>query len=178
MRNDRGPSRYARFVLRRHDIVKASPNLSADEVSQSSTPSERIVGSIRDHAERTGEHKDKLHRALKRGKGLGEDILQKTEGTTLDKDVELDALLKKPVEQRNSLAARAAAGELVSARTPDGRPRERKRNQQEPCSRALCNFQRWRKDNPCVEDIAQLKRPISKIEAVLSSDDPNSAQSD
>ena len=173
-RNVLGPSDYARLVVEREQIYKALRDRSADHVSQSSTPSERTVGSYRDHAERTGEHKDKVHRAAKRGKALGPEILKKTRGTSLDKDVELDVLATLPPDAIEKLADRAAAGERVSARTPDGKPRERRiRNQIEPFARARDSFDKWLAENPWVEADALLRDLIAKIKTALSAGEPD-----
>ena len=173
-RNELRPSDYARSVFERNQIYKALRNRSADHVSQSSTASERTVGSIRDHAERTGEHKDKVHRAAKRGKALGPEILKKTRGTSLDKDVELDVLASLPPDVRERLADRAAAGERVSARTPDGKPKERKaRSPVDAPARALGGFRKWLDENPWVETDALLRDLIAKIKAALSAGEPD-----
>jgi hypothetical protein len=66
-------------------------------------------------AEVTGESKRRINEQVAIAEALGED-LQKVEGTSLDKGVELQALAKLPEEQRHELVERAAAGEAVSAR--------------------------------------------------------------
>lgn len=52
---------------------------------------------------------------IARARGLGEDI-HLIVGTSLDKGVEMDALIKLPEHERAELIERAAAGEKVSAR--------------------------------------------------------------
>lgn len=64
--------------------------------------------------------KQDINRHLSRADALGDD-LQKVEGTSLDKGVELDALKAMPPEVRAPLIARAQAGEPVSARKPAAR---------------------------------------------------------
>jgi ParB family transcriptional regulator, chromosome partitioning protein len=177
-RSELGPSDRARLTLREKKILQHLANQRAEDASQSATSSERVAGSIRDHAEKTGKHKDKVHRALKRGEALGEDILKKTVHTSLDKDVELDALAKLPPDERARLVDMAASGEIVSARTPDGKPTARKpaRNTLEPRAKAQSDFRRWIEENPCVGTIPLLEKPIADIMTALS-DDPERSRS-
>lgn len=63
----------------------------------------------------TGDSKSTINRQLAVANVLGDD-LQKVEGTSLDKQVELQALAKLPDSERADLIERAAAGEQVSAR--------------------------------------------------------------
>jgi hypothetical protein len=54
---------------------------------------------------------------LARAEKLGDDI-HKIAGTSLDKGVEMDALIKLPEPERAALIDRASKGENVSARPP------------------------------------------------------------
>ena len=63
----------------------------------------------------TGRDARSVRRDASRGEALGED-LEDIAGTSLDKGVELDALAKLPEGERKELVARAAKGEVVSAR--------------------------------------------------------------
>lgn len=58
--------------------------------------------------------------AAQRGRELGQDITRVI-GTSLDKGVELDALIKLPEPERAALIERAVAGEKVSARADETR---------------------------------------------------------
>lgn len=78
------------------------------------------VGFAADTAAVSGESKRRINEHLSRADALGDD-LQKVEGTSLDKGVELDALKAMPPEVRAPLIARAQAGEPVSARKPAAR---------------------------------------------------------
>lgn len=73
-----------------------------------------------DTAQAANMTKRDINRHLSRADALGDD-LQKVEGTSLDKGVELDALKAMPPEVRAPLIARAQAGEPVSARKPAAR---------------------------------------------------------
>ena len=66
-------------------------------------------------AKATGQSKRTVAQDAKRAKELGE-LLNKINGTSLDKGVEMDALAKLPKEEREDLVARAAKGEQVSAK--------------------------------------------------------------
>lgn len=63
----------------------------------------------------TGESKSQINRHIARADALGDD-LDRLVGTSLDKGVELDALIKLPEPERKELIERAVAGEKVSAK--------------------------------------------------------------
>lgn len=67
-------------------------------------------------AESTGMTKQSINRHLARAEALGDTMLDRITGTSLDKGVELDALAKMPAPEREVLVHRAEAGEAVSAR--------------------------------------------------------------
>lgn len=69
-------------------------------------------------AEATGKDERTVRRAAARGAALGSDLDAIT-GTSLDKGVELDALVNMAKEDRAPLIERAQAGDKVSARTRD-----------------------------------------------------------
>lgn len=64
----------------------------------------------------TGENKRAINRNVRRGEALGGEMLRAITGTSLDKGLELDALMKLQPEERVDLVNRAKAGEEVSAR--------------------------------------------------------------
>lgn len=63
----------------------------------------------------TGESKRSINQHLARAEALGDDI-DRLVGTSLDKGVEADALIKLPEPERKELIERAVAGEVVTAR--------------------------------------------------------------
>lgn len=67
-------------------------------------------------ARASGKTARSVRHAQARGLALGEEILQKVRGTSLDKGDELDALAALPEEKRNALVERALAGERVLAK--------------------------------------------------------------
>ena len=133
IRHNPSPAEHAILTRRRSEIIK---ELTAQKgtLTHGETPSKKQalrrsgqktghdVASIRDQAKRTGESAGKIQRAKKRSGILGS-LLSKVVGTSLDKGPELDALAKLPKEEREDLVNRATAGEAVSARTPDFRPK-------------------------------------------------------
>lgn len=72
-------------------------------------------------ADVTGGSKPDINRTIRRARELGQDITRIV-GTSLDKGVEMDALIKLPEAVRIDLIERATSGENVSAR-PAPQPR-------------------------------------------------------
>lgn len=72
-------------------------------------------------AEVTGASKQDINRSIRRARELGPEI-HRVVGTSLDKGVELDALIKLPEQERSALIDRAASGEAVSARPAKDKP--------------------------------------------------------
>lgn len=66
--------------------------------------------------ESTGMTKRSINQHLARAEALGDTMLDRITGTSLDKGVELDALVKMPEPEREELVHRAEVGEAVSAR--------------------------------------------------------------
>jgi len=131
IRNNLGPSEHAKLTQRREELIKALGARSEEEseksrlvsVTQNVSGRKDIKGvrdaaSVRDQAEKTGENREKIRRSRQRAKVLGTKVLDQTQGTSLDKGVELDALIELPDKKRNELVELAAAGEVVTARAP------------------------------------------------------------
>jgi hypothetical protein len=76
----------------------------------------QVKGFAASTAKATGMTKQAINRHLAIAYELGDDLLHRTTGTSLDKMVELTALTKMTPEQRARLIERAVAGEKVSAR--------------------------------------------------------------
>jgi ParB/RepB/Spo0J family partition protein len=130
IRNNLGPSEHAKLTQRREEIIKAlaaseeesekapMSSVTQNVSSRKDTKGVRDAASVRDQAEKFGESREKIRRSRQRAKVLGTKILDKTQGTSLDKGVELDALIELPDKKRDELVERAAAGEVVTARAP------------------------------------------------------------
>jgi N6-adenosine-specific RNA methylase IME4 len=83
----------------------------------------RQIGDLNDRkrfseltAQATGKSERSVQRTAQRGQALGVETLQKLVGTSLDKGVELDALIALAPEKRTEVVKRAVAGEKVSAK--------------------------------------------------------------
>jgi hypothetical protein len=181
IRNNPGPAEHADLTVRRAKVLQALEAQEADEeaLAQIATVSTqprrsakamkgRKTGSIRDQAEKTGEDKDKILRSQKRG-ALGK-LIDKIKGTSLDKGVELDALVKLPEAERIELVERAASGEEVSARTEDRKPAHRGKSTAGATKRekALALLKRLRDCCSDLDEAGLLKQLFTEIEAMLS----------
>ena len=163
VRNNPGPCDRALLTKREADLLKQIRE-------RDGLLSQYATLSVREHAEMTGKPKDKVHRPLRRGRILGDDLLLKMRGTSLDKDVELDALMRLSDEERDELAERAVAGEKVSARNPKPPPEAAQPITQR--EKALAAFRKWQERNADLPEMAHLQRAINKIVSVLSAEPP------
>ncbi len=84
---------------------------------------------VQETASASGKTDRAIRMAAARGRELGPDI-QRIVGTSLDKGVEMDALMSLPAEKREHLISQAEQGENVSARTTSD-PTERKSRQRQ-----------------------------------------------
>jgi ParB family transcriptional regulator, chromosome partitioning protein len=80
-----------------------------------------------DTAAKTGKSRQTVERAARRGRELGPDTLERITGTTLDKGVELDALVKLSPEERAPIIEKAERGEKVSVPRPPRKKMRRRR---------------------------------------------------
>lgn len=113
-RAELSPAQEAAHIARRKEIwAELNSGENFPENRERGRPKEFAA----ELAEITGEDKSGINRKLRRVDGLGPDI-HRIAGTSLDKGVEMDALIKLPAPQRAELIDRAAAGEKVSARPP------------------------------------------------------------
>jgi len=179
-RKDITAAEHAILTRLRREVIEQL-EAPTETVSQNATPSRqegprpkpksgRTAGSIRDQADKTGQPKSKVERSDKRSRKLATWVLEKVIGTPLNKGVELDALAKLPKAEQEALVARAARGEVVSARTPDRKPkaRTRRKSLSNPRERALAEFRSWRAKYADLEELKGLAGQISEIEASLS----------
>jgi len=114
------PAQEASAVFRRKFIYEQlHPETKAEAFKGN-----RHTGSLADDnlsftratADATGKDKRTVERAAARGEALGDD-LNDIAGTSLDKGVELDALVKMEAPERARIIERAKSGEDVSARS-------------------------------------------------------------
>lgn len=111
MRADLTAAQEAEHLARRKRIWKEI-NKGGKKKATLGGPQE--VGFASDTAARLGQSKPHINAKIAIANKLGPD-LQLVAGTSLDKITELSALAKMPEPERHALAARAAAGEHVSA---------------------------------------------------------------
>lgn len=131
-RAELSPAQEAAHIRRRQEIweIKNGPAKAAGARAANAAmgrgeedASENFsVAFTKDTATTSGKDERTIRMAARRGRELGFDI-HRIVGTSLDKGVEMDALIKLPEPERKELIERAAAGEKVSARpTPAPKP--------------------------------------------------------
>lgn len=117
-RADLSPAQEASHILRRKQIWEKI-NEGGKTLPTSSTGQRRQFAA--EVSEVTGSSKRDVNMKIARARELGPDITRIV-GTSLDKGVEMDALIKLAPDARADLIERAATGEKVSARPAQERP--------------------------------------------------------
>lgn len=123
-RAELSPAQEAAHIRRRQEIweIKHGPAKAAGGNARAAKAGENLatpnsgVAFTTDTAGATGKAASSIRLAAQRGRELGPAIHQIV-GTSLDKGVEMDALIKLPKPQRAEIIERAVAGEVVSARS-------------------------------------------------------------
>ena len=114
MRTELSAADEASYLKRRKEIWRAlNPNNGENFPTIPVGPG-RPKGFAQETSEKTGRDKKAINQKVRRAEELGDDI-DRVRGTSLDKGVELDALVALPKKQRERLIAQAEAGEKVSA---------------------------------------------------------------
>lgn len=122
-RSELSPAEEAQHVRRRQSIWM---EIQAKETGQTlaSLPKEGRGNKqfASETAAITGGSKSSINSKIARARDLGSDI-NRIVGTSLDKGVEMDALISLPAQERENLISRAESGEKVSARpAPNTKP--------------------------------------------------------
>lgn len=122
-RSELSPAQEAAHILRRQviwsEISKSESETNCSTLRTTGRGNKQFAAEL---AEVTGSSKVDINRKLRRARELGDDA-QKIANTSLDSGVEMDALIKLTADKRESLIARAEAGEKVSARpAPNTKP--------------------------------------------------------
>lgn len=112
------PAEESAYILRRKEIWE---EINGSNCAINHTGRGRPKQFASEVAAITGGSKPDINRTLRRARELGPNI-NRIVGTTLDKGVEMDALIKLPEEKREEIIARAEAGEKVSARPATEKP--------------------------------------------------------
>jgi hypothetical protein len=85
--------------------------------AKSQNETEQQPSYLKDAVKKTGQSRAAVARDISRGEKIDSIALADLAGTCLDNGTELDALAKLPVKKQRDLAARAKAGEMVSAKS-------------------------------------------------------------
>jgi hypothetical protein len=129
-RHDLSPAERAMAVTRRKAIYQQLHPITVHGASKGDDgkfqPSRQLGDTVerftKATSEATGTAERTIQRDAARGEKLGDDVLKKVAGTSLDKGEELDALAKLSPARRDSLVERAAAGDTVTAKTAAKQP--------------------------------------------------------
>jgi protein gp37/ParB-like chromosome segregation protein Spo0J len=131
MRADLSPAERARASGRRKELYeqehpetkptnKGGPGRG--KATRSKDRTESAPAFVDDTAAKTGMARSTVARDVTRANKVV--VLAEIVGTSLDQGTEIDALAKLPPEEQQALAARAKAGEKVSARSEENRRRQ------------------------------------------------------
>lgn len=126
-RSELSPAEEAAHIARRKviwdEMNKANSSVrNADERIGYKNPPKKEKRFATSTSEITGNSRTQIYQKIARAEKLGHDI-QRIVGTSLDKGVEMDALIGLPDEEREKLISRAERGEKVSARpAPEPKP--------------------------------------------------------
>jgi ParB-like chromosome segregation protein Spo0J len=154
-RAELSPAEEALHIKRRKEIWD---EVQAEKVNE--TGRQNLAGSLSDGrrkgpqhekkfatelAEVTGDASSGLRQKIARARELGTD-LHKIAGTSLDKGVEMDALIKMKEPERKKIIERAAKGEQVSAR-----PQPKQFQPKTDAERLAYDLHRWIGTNRTIE---------------------------
>ena len=121
MRAELSPAERAMHIERRkklyekaHPEAKHGGDRKSAESAGSRSQDENLKSFVADTAKKTGKGRSTVARDVTRANKVV--VLDDIVGTTLDEGAELDAMAKLPEAEQRKLAARAKAGEKVSAR--------------------------------------------------------------
>lgn len=122
-RSELSPAEEAAHIARRKAIWE---ELNRENTERNPSSIQRGRGQPKQFASElatvTGDSKTQINVKIARARDLGSDI-NRIVGTSLDKGVEMDALIGLPDEERENLISRAERGEKVSARpSPEPKP--------------------------------------------------------
>lgn len=121
------PAEESAYILRRKQIWDEMNDGAGERKPSSSLSDGRKSGPqhqkqfAAELSSVTGDSKTQVNLKIARARVLGQDI-HRIVGTSLDKGVEMDALIKLPKSEQSALIERAEAGEKVSARPMQEKP--------------------------------------------------------
>ncbi|WP_025091044.1 ParB/RepB/Spo0J family partition protein [Brucella intermedia] len=121
-RSELSPAEEASHIARRKAIWEEMRRETFVRNSDKSMGRPKTGDFAREIASLTGNGKSQIAQKISRAEKLGHDI-NRIVGTSLDKGVEMDALIGLPDDERENLISRAERGEKVSARpAPEPKP--------------------------------------------------------
>ncbi|QIX21453.1 ParB N-terminal domain-containing protein [Agrobacterium pusense] len=123
-RSELTPAEESAYILRRKQIWEEMHQSGKNfpiESKREDGRGHRQTEFASEVAEVTGASKRDVNLKIARARELGQDI-HRIVGTSLDKGVEMDALIKLPKSEQSALIERAEAGEKVSARPTQDKP--------------------------------------------------------
>ena len=83
--------------------------------AKSQNATEQTAAFIDAHAKQTGRHRATIARGISEAEKIGDDVMRRIIGTSLDKKREITALAAMDEQERQEIVDRAVAGEKVSA---------------------------------------------------------------
>lgn len=119
-RSELSPAEEAAHIARRQAIWEEMNTVrNTDGIQKKRGQPKKFATEL---SEITGNSRTQIYQKISRAEKLGPDI-NRIVGTSLDKGVEMDALIGLPDEERENLISRAERGEMVSARpAPEPKP--------------------------------------------------------
>jgi hypothetical protein len=93
----------------------AGGRAKAGNGAQSQNATKQTPAFIDAHAKQTGRHRATIAREMSEAEKIGDDVMKKIVGTSLDKQSEITALAAMDEHERQAIVDRAVAGEKVSA---------------------------------------------------------------
>jgi hypothetical protein len=105
----------------------------AKKGAKSQNATEQTPAFIDAHAKQTGRHRATIARGISEAEKIGDDMMKKIIGTSLDKKNEITALAAMDEQGRQEIVDRAVAGEKVSAAKTQRESNTRNRMEQSIC---------------------------------------------
>jgi ParB family chromosome partitioning protein len=178
------PAETAAAMVRRKEIyILLHPETASGKVQAKAMNARLGRGNVNENnsptftaatAAATGMNRRSVEKAVARGQALKPEDLQKIVGTSLDKDVELDALAIIPSVQRDKLIEKATSGQTVSARDLSKTPEPTASEAAAPPTSVNAGPKRHSgdRDTARMERADQVAASVQKIKDLLAACDP------
>jgi hypothetical protein len=123
----------------------AGGRAKAGKGAKSQNATKQTLAFIDVHAKQTDRHRATIAREISEAEKIGDDVMRKIVGTSLDRQSEITALAAMDEQQRQEIVDRAAAGEKVSAAKTQREANRRRRMKKSACD---CNPEDPDTENP------------------------------